>query len=328
MLVQLQLAPSCQIHVNLQARTLAPLWQCRAASGKAPLPLVPTDGSGHLAPPDEEALELLGDLGSLLRAPQQAAVAPPATPSALLSPRVGGELLPAPGAHAADQQQQQREAEEAAVKGFIHRLPAHGIGRRELALALLQQLGSASSAAALSPAARLQLLQVVHQVQHEGLPLPPETCLVLGELYVDAAVAASRGAGKAAAAAVAAAALDTSPNAPRRGAAASGGLRRLGSSIRVRRGELSPEALQQAGQLWLSRYRLAAAEAAPQGAAEGPLAGMARYWWATGRLLESCGDMSAASTAYANCQEALLLGAPTGGPTVHVVVPVGVADGF
>jgi hypothetical protein len=276
---------------------------------------VPAAGGGsHVATAEEEALELLNALGSLLRAPLQPAAAATAA-SPLLSPRVGSALPPAAGGGeqaAADQQQQQREVEEAAVKAFLKRLPQQGVGRRDLARMLLQTLGTASGAAALSPPVRLQLLQVVHQVQHEGLPLSLEHCLVLGELFVDAVAAAARGAGKPAAAA----AHDGSPSGPRRGAGASGGLKRPGS-IRTRRGELGPEALQQSAHLWLSRYRLAAVEGAAAAAApataEARLGGMVRHWWATGRLLESGGDMPAASAAYANCQEALkLLGAWVG----------------
>jgi hypothetical protein len=214
------------------------------------------------------------------------------------------------GTPAAATQQQQEEDE---VKAFLKRLPPQGIGRRELAALLLSTLAAPGAAGKLAPAARQELLQVVYQVQQDFAQLPAGQCLVLGELFADAAAAAARAArappaGLAPAAAAAPA-----------GHASSGAARRPPPSIRGRRGELSPAALQQSARVWLARYRLAEAEAVAEAlvtgesaaaatiADEQPPSGMIRYWWATGRLLESATDMPAASAAYANCQAGLKL---------------------
>ena len=230
-------------------------------------------------------------------------------------------------------QQLEEESEEAvAVKAFIKSLPAGGIGRGPLALSLLQKLATPGSAAALTPSARRELLQVAHHAQHDMHDtllrlLPPGHLLVLGELFADAAAAVARSAATQ----------------PRGGgppsAAGSGRLIARTASGRGERGKLSAATLQQSAQLWLSRYCLAAAGKedmccfeADKGAADewaeggaaaaaaaaaaapggGPLvarrlSGMARYWWAAGRVLESAGDMPAASAAYAATAEVLEL---------------------
>ncbi len=206
------------------------------------------------------------------------------------------------------------------MKAFIKRLPAQGVSRPELAGVLLSTLGSSSGASQLSPAVRLQLLQVAHHVQHDELALSPEQCLVLGELFADAAVAAARAlpqpgsvlpaAAVASSAAAAQASRGTTPTAP--GLRQPSGLVKRLTSVRGRRTELTLELLQQSCQLWLSRYHLAVSEAAAPVSDE-QLRGQVRYWWATGRLLESRADMPAASAAYAHCEDTLnLLGAQQG----------------
>ena len=298
--------------------------------------MLPAAGAGGVdQSPEGEARELLGMLGPLvtalsapLRPPAAAAMAAAASPL-LSSPSkrlpleartgggggggvFGGEQQV--GTPAAATQQQQQEEDE--VKAFLKRLPPQGIGRRELAALLLSTLAMPGAAGKLAPAARHELLQVVHLVQHDFAQLPTGQCLVLGELFADAAAAAARAARSPAAGLVPAAAA--APGAH----ASSGAARRPPPSIRGRRGGLSPAALQQSARLWLARYRLAEAEvvaaalvqgeaaaaaAAATAADEQPPSGMIRYWWATGRLLESAGDMPAASSAYASCQEGLKL---------------------
>lgn len=273
-----------------------------------PLPLAAGGGSGE-ASPDEEAAELLSTLGSLLTAPSAHPATPlAAAPSPLLSspsPALGGGAGQAAGAEAASDAQQ-KEEEEAAVKAFVHRLPAQGVSRHDLSLQLLWVLGTASAAAKLSPPARQQLLQVAHTVQHSVHDLPPGHYLTLGELFADAA-AASAAADKRVVVPLPSAPVGGSPQQGR----ASGAVRRP-SGRATRRTGLSTAVLQQSARLWLSRFRLAAAEGADAGASsdEQPPASMIRYWWATGRLLESAGDMIAASAAYATCSEGLpMLGA-------------------
>ncbi|KAL4423906.1 hypothetical protein ABPG75_001207 [Micractinium tetrahymenae] len=284
----------------------------RAATGKAPLPLVPAAADGDQEQtPDEEALELLCTLGSRLSKPQQAAEQGGAPSPLLSSPAKAGR-----GAAAASSNDQQAAAaqqeEEEAVKAFIKQLPAQGISRPELAALLLNTLGSASGAAQLSAAAHLQLLQVAHHVEHDELALSAEHCLVLGELFADAAVAATRAPAQPGSTAPAAAVASSSaapqasrgstPTAP--GMHQSSGLVKRSASTRGRRSDLTLEQLQQSCRLWLSRYRLAVAEVAVSPGEE-LLRGQARYWWATGRLLESAGDMPAASGAYARCESSL-----------------------
>lgn len=303
----------------------------RVATGRG-LPLVPAAGSGEERQSAEgEAADLLSTLGSLLSAPQL----PAGTPLGAPSPLLRSPASRAPGAGAGGEGQQggtdaaaAGQQEEADVKAFLKRLPSAGVGRQDLAMQLLGALCTASAAAQLSPAVRYQLLQVAHQAQHSVPQLPPTHCLVLGELFADAAAAAAEagkqrvgggltlgsqgGTAVAAAAAPKPGGADTSPQAPGR---TSGVARR--PSARAKRLELSLLALQQSARLWLARYRLAAAEgsascgplhaepAAGQAAAEQLPAGMVRYWWATGRLLESEGDMVAARAAYATCEQGL-----------------------
>jgi hypothetical protein len=277
---------------------------------------VPGGGGGG---PEVEAAELLGALGSLVSVPQQAqrggAAASPLLPSVGKAPGAAGRPplggLPA-GAAGAEQDKQAAEQEAAAVKAFLRRLPQQGIGRRELATVLLCTLCDEAAAAALGPPARQHLLQLAHAARHDVPHLPPATCLVLGELFVDAAAAAAReralGAGPWQAAA-----------------------HHRPPSLRRRRSELALEQLQQCGCLWLMRYRLATAEAPPhEGDAAGQLAapaaqqqeaqqqrrqqaeGGARGWWAMGRLREAAGDIEEAAAAYANCAACLgALGEPS-----------------
>lgn len=282
---------------------------CRAATGKAGPPLLPAGASSDAqGSPEEDAVDLLSTLGSLLSAPQQAPRMPAAAASPLLASPCTG-LGGGGGEHqlGMDAAAGQKE-EEAAVKSFVKRLPQQGVGRQDLAFQLLGTLGTPTAAAKLPAAARQQLLQVAQLVQHSVPELPASHCLVLGELFAYAAAAASAAAQRSAGPAPAAApAAGGSPQLPR-----SGVPRR--PSMRTRRSELSTATLQQSARLWLSRYRLAAAEGGlPPGAAvdEQQPAGMVRYWWATGRLMESSGDMPAAAAAYATCQEGLpLLGVP------------------
>lgn len=317
--VRSRLCVLTRLHCACQAAvTLCPADQglvmlpCRAATGIVPLPLVPAAAGGDQEQmPDEEAVELLGMLGSRLSKLQPAAPGAGAPSPLLSSPAKAG-----PGAAGASINDQQAAAEqqleEAAVKAFIKRLPAHGISRLDLADVLLSTLGSSSGAAQLPPPARLQLLQVAHHVEHDGLPHTPEQCLVLGELFADAAVAAARApsqpgsappaAAVASSSAAAVASRCSTPTAP--GLRQSSGLVKRSASARGRRSELSLEQLQHSCQLWLSRYRLAVAEAAESPSDE-QLRGHARYWWATGRLLESSSDMLAASAAYARCEVTL-----------------------
>lgn len=303
----------------------------RVATGRG-MPLVPAAGSADgQQSAEDEAAELLSTLGSLLSVPQLPPGTPLGAPSPLLcSPasRAAAGVGAAnegqqPGADAATAAQQ----EEAAVKAFLKRLPQAGVGRQELAAQLLGTLATASAAAQLSPAVRYQLLQVAHQAQHSVSQhaVAPSHCLVLGELFTDAAAGAVEASkqrmggglmlvmqGGAAAAAPKPGGVDTSPQAAGR----TGGMARRPSG-RAKRLELSTAALQQSARLWLSRYRLAAAEQPPaggplqaeplaeQGVAQELPAGMVRYWWATGRLLESEGDMVAARAAYATCEQGL-----------------------
>ena len=303
----------------------------RVATGRG-MPLVPAAGSADgQQSAEDEAAELLSTLGSLLSVPQL----PPGTPLGAPSPLLCSPASrAAAGVGAANEGQQPgadtataAQQEEAAVKAFLKRLPQAGVGRQELAAQLLGTLATASAAAQLSPAVRYQLLQVAHQAQHSVSQhaVAPSHCLVLGELFTDAAAGAVEASkqrmggglmlamqGGAAAAGPKPSGVDTSPQAPGR----TGGMARRPSG-RAKRLELSTAALQQSARLWLSRYRLAAAEQPPGG---GPLqaesvaeqpgaqelpAGMVRYWWATGRLLESEGDMVAARAAYATCEQGL-----------------------
>lgn len=298
-------------------------WPCRA--GKGSLPLAPTTGSSsNLLEPDEEALDLLSTLGSVLRRPQQPA-ASPAVASPLLSSPAKSGLAPSTDQQQAAVQHLQQQHEEEAVKAFLKKLPPKGVGRHELVQQLLRTLGTASGAAQLAPPVRLQLLQVVHHVQHDGLQLAAQQCLLLGELFTDAVAAAARGSthGSGTAAAAAGQAVGGGGAGSPAGVRPGNSLIKRPGSMRSRRAELTSAMLQQAARLWLSRFRLAAVEAAGQPesvadqlreAAHGLalpsaelLEGMARYWWATGRLLECTGDMPAASSAYAHCQDSLKL---------------------
>lgn len=248
--------------------------------------------------------------------PQQAVAGPGASAAAsplLASPSIqlgcrggggGSGGQPAVADAAADAAQQKEE--EAAVKAFLKRLPQQGVGRHELSVQLLDALASRGAAAKLAPAARQQLLQLAHHAQHSVAHLPPDQCLVLGELFAEAAAAAAAAAQRAGGAPAPAqqpASNSGSPQLQR-----SGPQRR--PSGRARRSELPLATLQQSTRLWLSRYRLAAMEQAA-GAEEPAAEGVARYWWAIGRLMESCGDMPGAAAAYAACKDALpALGAP------------------
>ncbi|EFN52259.1 hypothetical protein CHLNCDRAFT_139170 [Chlorella variabilis] len=175
----------------------------RAATGQAAPPLVPGPaGACQQQGPEEAAAELVAALGFFLTPPHQpAAAAAFAAGSPLLSspdkyrgpPGPGaGERVPAGAAGAASawqqQQQQAPEEEEAeAVKVFLRRLPATGVGRGELAGLLLRTLcADVDAAARLAPPARHQLLLLAHAMQHEA-------CLaeLLGLLrQLDAAAAA------------------------------------------------------------------------------------------------------------------------------------------
>lgn len=203
------------------------------------------------------------------------------------------------------------EEEAAAVKAFLKSLPTQGLGRPELALLLLRTLCTDAAAAQLAPGAVQQLLEVAAAVQHNVSGLPAVHCLVLGELFVSAAVAAR----------------------PRGGSSSVGpwqqqgstGLKRL-QSKHARQSEQGRAQLEHSARLWLMRYRLAAAEEQPGAAADAPAAaaaaeatanpqpeqlgqavGMVRYWWAIGRLLEGGGDHAGASAAYWHCEQGLAL---------------------
>lgn len=272
---------------------------------------MPAAGAGDQEQtPDEEALDLLGTLGSSLSKLHQAALGAKTSSPLLSSPTKDRPNAAAGSSN--DQESAGSEHEEEAVKAFIKQLPAQGVSRPDLATLLLSMLGSSSGATQLSTAARLQLLQVAHFVEHDDMALSPVQCLVLGELFADAAVAAARVSPHPGSVQLAAAGTSTSaaaqagrgstPTAPNM--RQSSGLVKRSARARGRLTELALEQLQQSCQLWLSRYRLAVAEAVVS-PSEGLMMGQARYWWATGRLLESSGEMSAASTAYSCCKDSL-----------------------
>lgn len=154
------------------------------------------------------------------------------------------------------------------------------------AVALVQQWTAPNRAAQLSSRggalSLLRLVSALGRLQWHGNELSASSCLVLGEMFVDALAQTVRSA-----------AASPAP-AP--------------SQSRQVAGGMSAAELKQASMLWLSRFRSSKVIAGGEGAGG---VDEVRYWWARGRLHEAATEAARAIACLRNC-DAVLAGLRVG----------------